>query len=50
MNEKMPNKRILKESALLQILNNISKNRSQINFDSEAARKTIAKTIVENYE
>lgn len=50
MNEKEPNKRILQESVLLQILNDISKNKSQINFDSEAARKTIAKTIVENYE
>ncbi len=46
----MPNKRRLQESVLLQILNDISKNRSQINFDSEVARKTIAKRIVENYE
>ena len=62
MNEKTPNKRMyivenkditweydedsLREK-ILQILNEIGKKRSQINFDSEAARQSIASVIVD---
>ena len=34
----------------LEILNEISKKRTQINFDSEEARRQIAKEIVDKYE
>ena len=56
-NEKMPNKNNDKSLILekiidetLEILNEISKKRTQINFDSEEARRQIAKEIVDKYE
>ena len=57
MNEKMPNKnndeslvleKIIDET--LEILNEISKKRPQINFDSKEARRQIAKEIVDKSE
>jgi hypothetical protein len=44
MNEKTPNKKISRDK-ILNILNKIQKGRNQINFDSESARITLAKTI-----
>jgi hypothetical protein len=54
----MPNKNIAPESLMLEkiidetleILNEISKERTQINFDSEEARRQIAKEIVNKRE
>ncbi len=54
----MPNKNITPESLMLdkiidetlEILNEISKKRTQINFDSEEARRQIAKEIVNKRE
>ena len=57
VNEKSPNKNNDKSLILekiidetLEILNEISKKRTQINFDSEEARRQIAKEIVDKYE
>lgn len=44
MNKKMPNKKILQEK-ILNILNEIQRKRSQINFDSQSARADLAETI-----
>jgi len=38
------------ESLIIEILNEISRKRTQINFDSEEARRQIAKEIVDKYE
>jgi hypothetical protein len=46
---KKPNKHH-DESLIFEILNEISQKRTQINFDSEAARRHIAKEIVEKSE
>jgi hypothetical protein len=57
VNEKSPNKnndeslileKIIDET--LEVLNEISKKRTQINFDSEEARRQIAKEIVDKSE
>jgi len=57
VNEKSPNKnndeslileKIIDET--LEILNEISKKRTQINFDSEEARRQIAKEIADKSE
>ncbi len=40
----MPNKKILQEK-ILNILNEIQRKRSQINFDSQSARADLAETI-----
>jgi hypothetical protein len=45
----MPNKNN-DETLIFEILNKISRKRAQINFDSEAARRHIAKEIVEKSE
>lgn len=49
MNKKMPNKNH-NESLIFEILNEISLQRTQINFDSEAARWHLAKEIAEKSE
>ena len=49
VNEKSPNKNN-DESLIFEILNEISRKRTQINFDSEEARRQIAKEIVDKYE
>ena len=49
MNKKTPNKHD-DESLILEILNEISKKRTQINFDSKEARRQIAKEIANKYE
>jgi hypothetical protein len=48
-NHKMPHK-YNAESLIIEILNEISRKRTQINFDSEEARRQIAKEIVDKYE
>ena len=45
----MPNKHNA-ESLILETLNEISKKRTQINFDSEEARRQIAKEIADKCE
>jgi len=49
MNKKMPNKKIAREK-ILNILNKIQKRRSQINFDSEDARISLAEVIASELE
>ena len=49
VNEKSPNKNN-DESLIFEILNEISKKRTQINFDSEEARRQIAKEIADKSE
>jgi hypothetical protein len=44
MNKKMPNKKILQEK-ILNILNEIQRKRSQINFDSQSARIDLSEII-----
>ena len=48
-NHKMPHK-YNAESLIIEILNEISRKRTQINFDSEEARRQIAKEIADKYE
>ncbi len=49
MNKKTPNKHN-DESLIFEILNEISRKRTQINFDSEEARRQIAKEIADKCE
>ena len=49
VNQKMPNKDN-NESLIFEILNEISRKRTQINFDSEEARRQIAKEIADKCE
>ena len=49
MNKKTPNKKNAREK-ILNILNKIQKSRSQINFDSENARTSLAEAIASELE
>ena len=49
MNKKMPNKKILQEKKL-NILNEIQRKRSQINFDSQSARIDLSEIIASSLD